>query len=115
MLLAIGCAFALTIFTVLELAVGNEIYVLDLKTERLELRRRVRGNTRLLESWPRQQLRRFLLEPPPEEGASDAPCCLYVMLADGQQIRLLEACYSREYVEQIERRLAELCEVPSTT
>ncbi len=115
LLLVTACAFALTIFTVLELAVGNEIYVLDLKTERLELRRRVRGHSRLLKSWPQQQLRRFLLEPPPEDGAIDGPSCLYVLLADGSEIRLLEACYSRGYVAQIERRLAEICQVPSTT
>lgn len=115
LLIAIGCAFALAIFTALELAVGNEVYVLDLKTKRLELHRKARGNTRLLKSWPREQLRRFLLEPPPEDGPVDGPACLYVLLSDGQQIRLLEACYSRVYVEQIEWRLAEICEVPSTT
>lgn len=106
---------ALTIFTVLQMLAGNEIYVLDFKTDRLELRRVKRRATQTLASWPRQDLRRFLLDSPEEEPEGDGRPCLYVMLTSGEKIRLLEGCYPRAFVEQVERRLAEICNVPSTT
>lgn len=113
--ISVAMVLALVFFTISELAVGSEIYVLDFVSDRLELRRSARGKSRLLQSWPRQDLRRFLLDPPSENDAGDDPCCLYVTLDGGENVRLLEACYPRSFVEQVEKRLAELCEVPSTT
>lgn len=115
MLGALAAVLALVIFTALEMLSGNEIYVLDFKSDRLELRHVKRRATRTLASWPRKDLRRFLLDSPDEEPEGDGRPCLYVMLTSGEKIRLLEACYPREFVEQVERRLAELCGVPSTT
>ncbi len=115
MLGGVGGALALVIFTVLQMLSGNEIYVLDFRTDRLELRYVKRRSTRTLVSWPRKDLRRFLLDSPEEEPEGDGRPCLYVMLTSGEKIRLLEGCYPREFVEQVECRLAELCGIPSTT
>ena len=103
--------FSLAVFTLWEMLLGNEVYVLDFKTDRLEWRHVSPRGSKLLGSWPMTSFRRFSLELPEEEARDDNLACLYLTLSDGQQIRLLEASYSRDFVQQVERRLAELCGV----
>jgi hypothetical protein len=102
----------LTIFTVIEVCAPKEVYALDVETGRLDLRLRNRDRPPI-KTWDSTQILRFTLDPPSDDAK--AKSCLYVMIQGEEPIKLLEACYDREYVEQIERKISEICKVPSTT
>ena len=105
-------ALALIIFTAVEVFASKEVFVLDTRSRRLEQRQR--KGQRVIKAWEVEQIRRFVLDPPVENPEAQAG--LYVLLeGEKEPVRLLEACYPRGFVEQVERALAEVCEVLSTT
>ena len=103
---------ALSIFAVIETFSAKEIYVLDSDTGSLQLRSRRGKNSQVLKTWESRQMQRFILDPPGADPQANS--CLYVMI-HGEQIKLLESCYPRDFVEQVERAVSEICQVPSTT
>lgn len=107
---------ALLIFCVLEMLSANEIYVLETATGNLQLRE-VRGQrSKVLAQWNNARIQRFLLELPEQDVKTDeAHPCLYVVIGGEQPIRLLEACYEREFVVRVERALSQVCDVASST
>lgn len=102
------------LFTAVEACSFKEVYVLVTDPVRLDLRRHRWRTSVLLRSWPAEKLQKFTLDEPVDDD-SNAESCLYVSLVGEEPIRLLEPSYPREFVEQIERELSALCEVPSTT
>lgn len=109
-----AAVLTLIFFTAVEVISSKEIYVLVTADSRLELRRRRWSRSTLVRCWEREKIRRFVLDPPgdnPEETS-----CLYVVLEDEEeQIRLLEPSYPRDFVQQVERQVSEICGVPSTS
>jgi hypothetical protein len=105
---------ALSIFALIETFSPKEVFVLLTDARRLELRRRRGKHAEVLKSWEADRVRRFVLDPPGEDPQMHSG--LYVMIqGEAEQIRLLESCYPRDFVEQVERRVSEICGVPSTT
>lgn len=101
----------MVLFTVVEACSFKEIYVLVTEPPRLELRRRRWARSELIRSWGVEKLQRFFLDEPIEDEPN-ARSCLYVGIHQEEPIRLLEASYPRDFVEKIQRRVSEICELP---
>jgi hypothetical protein len=114
-LLATFLLLALAVFAIIEVFSAKEIYVLLPVQQRLELRQRRGRAPRVVREWSLAQVRRFVLDEQTEPDPT-ARSGLYVVLdGEPEPLRLLEACYERSFVEQIERALADACQVLSTT
>lgn len=104
----------LLLFTAVEMCSFKEVYVLLTDPVRLELRRHRWRTSLLVRSWPVEKLQKFSLDESVDDDPS-AVSSLYVSLVGEEPIRLLEPSYPREFVEQVERELSALCQLPSTT
>ena len=107
------CLIALSVFAVIETFAAKEIFVLVTETRRLELRLRKSADARVLKVWESNQVLRFTLDQPADDPEMRSG--LYVQMDGEEPIRLLEASYPRSFVEQVERELSALYQVPSTT
>lgn len=103
----------LVVFTAIECIAPKEVFVLVTESARLELRLRRGDAMKVLKSWEAGDVQRFTLDPPEEDPNANSG--LYVTIAGVGQTRLLEPCYPREFVEQVERQVSAICQVPSTT
>lgn len=106
---AVFSLVGLIVFTVIEMCSTKEIFVLDSHSGVLQLRHR-KGDDRsaVVKSWPPEEMQRYFLDPPTDDPL--AKSCLYVKLAGEEPLKLLEACYQRDFVEQIATRLEDICQ-----